>query len=87
MTKPKIDPLKIKIQSDPLPNRRAGVLSKYEKLLQTIQPGQNFVCEPNAVPGLSGALRKHIKDKKIKARIVTQVRGADGLGRIWLVTE
>jgi len=76
------------IANDPLPACRSVVPNKYAEFLAGMKIGQNIRCQPGDVGKVQSALRKHIDQKHLaNVRIVSQTRGTDGLGRVWLLAK
>lgn len=83
-----VDVASLSIASDPLPACRSAVPNKYAEILSGLKVGQNIRCQPNDIGKITSALRKHIDQKKLSnVRIVSQTRGTDGLGRVWLLAK
>ena len=83
-----VDMASLTLASDPLPACRSVLPNKYADFLSGMEVGQNIRCRPCDVGKIQSALRKHIEIRKLKnTRIVSQTRGQDGIGRVWLLPK
>jgi hypothetical protein len=79
----------LQITNDPMPLRKALLVSKYESLFANLQPGWCIQCPPGLreVGRVSNALRKWHEARGRKAVIRTCAKyPKDGQGRVWLVS-
>lgn len=84
------NPDEITIADDPLPCGRASPGSKYDALFKAMKVGQCLRTLPGDVQKVAQALRKHIERTDLKHKgkapgVISETRGADGIGRVWLV--
>ncbi len=78
----------LSICSDPIPEHRKLVGSKYDELFAKLKPGEAIKCPPGAAPArIATSLRKYLERNKIAADIRTCADYGDGKGRVWLLNK
>jgi len=82
-----IDPSKLAIGDDPLPESRARPGFKYGSVFERMKPGQCIKCEPNQAPVLATALKKWVVDGKLPYIVRATSRYTDGAGRVWMLED
>jgi hypothetical protein len=82
-----IDPAKLQIVDDVIPQHRAAPEFKYHATFDRLNPGQAVRCPTTDVSKVAHAMRKWLKVKKQTAmvRSMLNFEGDTGYGRVWLL--
>lgn len=82
-----ITPDELSITDDALPARRALPKHKYHAVFAGMKMGQSVRCPTSSVGKVSGAMRKYVELKGLKAHVKSVIRFDDdtGYGRVWLL--
>lgn len=78
----------MQITNDPVIGRTNVAKDKYSALFERLKLGQSIKCQPADAPKVANAMRKWVKDNKIRAAVrAVRKYPADGLGRVWLLAN
>lgn len=84
---PDLDPTALEICNDPMPEKRICAESKYAAKFRAMKIGQALKVHPDHVHTITSSLRKWLREKKVKAHVVS-VKAypdcPDNLGRVWM---
>jgi hypothetical protein len=77
----------LKITTDPIPEKRSRVVSKYESLFSRMKVGQCIVCDSKSAPNIAYSLNKWVRKNKGEgygSKFVARYP-SDNRGRVWLI--
>lgn len=81
-----IDPDDLTLSDDPPPAVRASRDGKYSEIFKSaVDTGRRIKCEGPAAPKIATALKKFMRDRKIKGDVRSTVDYGDGMGGVWFI--